>query len=90
MKCPKCGRSDFILESSIVVKETYKIYKNGKVSDRPINVDITNQDMTENENIIRCLTCNQGYVLEKSRRELLNETDFNQVDLNKEGHFTEY
>lgn len=90
MKCPKCGGSDFVLESSVITTEIYKIYKNGRVPRHPFKTDITNEDMTDNENIIRCVTCRQGYVLEKYRRELLNETNFNQVDLENEGFATKY
>lgn len=90
MKCAKCKGIDFQLETSIVIKEIYRLYKNGQLSKNPIKAEVTNEDMTDNENIIRCRNCSQGYVLEKPRRELLEETNFNKVDLNKEGHLTIY
>ena len=32
MICPKCGGDYFVLETTIVVTEKYKILKNGRVS----------------------------------------------------------
>jgi len=91
MKCLKCGCEDFILESTIVVTEKYKIYKNGKTSDHPISKIITQADMTDNENILRCTKCNKGYVLPlKFRKDLINRVDFSKVDLKTESIETEY
>lgn len=91
MKCPKCGCESFILETTVIVTEEYKIYKNGKVSNHPIKTKISNYDMAENDNIIRCTNCNIGYVIpQKSRFELINKTDFSKIDLKTEGIETEY
>lgn len=58
MKCIKCNGENFILESSIVLKEKYRIYKNGKIAENYFLKEIEGEDMTDNENIIRCITCN--------------------------------
>lgn len=91
MKCYKCGGNEFALESTIIVTEKYKIYKNGRVSDHPINREVNNQDMTDNENIVRCKGCNSGFVIPgKNRNELLYKTDFSKVNLNTEVMETEF
>lgn len=90
MKCFKCNGENFVLETTIVKMEKYKIYKNGRIAQSPTETEIVDEDMTDNENIIRCVNCGQGYVLEKCRKELLNEINFNKVDLEIEGHLTKY
>lgn len=89
MRCIKCSGEKFHLESSIVLEETYGIYKNGRRTDHPQKTIITNEDMSENENIVRCLNCEQGYVLPLGRVELLYRTDFSKVDL-KDEYLTEW
>lgn len=82
MKCLKCSCENFILESTIIITENYKIYKNGRVSDHPISKDFCNGDMADNDNVIRCTNCKIGYVLpEYGRNDLLNKIDFSKVDL---------
>jgi len=82
MKCLKCSCENFILESTIIITENYKIYKNGRVSDHPISTDFCNGDMADNDNVIRCTNCKIGYVLpECGRNDLLNKIDFSKVDL---------
>jgi len=91
VKCPKCGCENFVLESTVIVTEKYKIYKNGRVSDHPVKTDFSNYDMAEYDNIIRCTNCNIGYVIPfKSRPELIRQTDYSKINLNNDGFETKF
>lgn len=91
MKCPKCGCEKFILETTVILTEKYKIYKNGRVSDHPTGLNIDDYDVAEYDNLVRCTSCNIGYaILDKSRPELIRKTDFSIVDLMTEGIETEF
>ncbi len=85
MKCIKCSSENFILESTIVLEEKYKIYKNGRIADHPFKKNIAAVDMADNDNIIRCIRCNATYVLVgKGRHDLIHKVDFKDVDLEKD------
>lgn len=91
MICPKCGGKNFNLEITTVVTKTYRIYKNGRPTDHPISSEMSNQDMADNDNIVRCFSCNTGYVLiEKGRAELLHRVDYSKVDLKTEAVESEF
>lgn len=91
MQCIKCNSENFILESTILLEEKYKIYKNGRVADHPFKEIIAAADMTDNENIIRCTDCNTAYVLVGTvRQDILRKTDFNLVDLEKDAIIVDF
>ncbi len=82
MKCLKCGCENFILETTVIIVEKYKIYKNGRVSDHPIEKEFCNGDMADDDNIIRCVNCKTGYILPYyGRNDLLNKVNFSKIDL---------
>ena len=85
MKCLKCGGENFILESSVLLIEKYKIFKNGKISNRPFEKIIDRVDMAENDNVLRCEKCDYTYaVFYKGRSELLSKTDYSMIDLSRD------
>ena len=91
LKCPKCRREDFTIESTIIITEIYKIYKNGRVSDHPTKTDHSSEYMADNDNIIRCKKCNAGYVIPyEYRNDLLRKIDFSEIDLEKLSIKTEF
>lgn len=90
MKCIKCKSENFTLETTVIVTEKYKIYKNGRVSDHPVKTEYDNQDMADNDNIVRCDNCKQGYVIKhQGRNDLLRKINFNDIALTDED-LTEY
>lgn len=85
VKCPICGGETFVLESTIIVTEKYKIYKNGTLSYHPIKTNVDDSDRADNDNIVRCTDCNSGFVLpHKSRYDLLHKVNFSKIDLRKD------
>lgn len=91
MKCLNCGYETFVLESIVALKETYGIYKNGRVSKQPHNKEIVNDAMAENDHIVRCSNCNTGYLmLNADRDKLLHGMDYSNIDLEKDAEITEY
>jgi len=85
MKCLKCGSENFILESDVLLTEKYRIFKNGRISNRPFEKIINRVDMAENDNVLRCEKCDCTYVLlYKGRDDLLSKIDYSQIDLERD------
>lgn len=91
LKCPKCKGEIFLIESTVLKTEHYKIYKNGRVSDHPIKTVFDDEDMAEHDNIFRCKTCNTGYIIPHiGRRDIIGKIDFSTTDLEEVGIESEY
>jgi hypothetical protein len=91
MNCLKCNGNNFIIESTIILTEKYKIQKNGRVAEHPFEKKIDIDNAADYDHIIRCVNCKQGYSLqEKSRIDLLKKTDFTQIDLIKDAELTNF
>jgi len=90
MKCLECGSESFILESSVLLIEKYRIFKNGKISNHPFEKIIDRVDMAENDNVLRCKKCDRTYVLlYKGRGDLLSEIDYSTIDLERDAEAIE-
>lgn len=71
--------------------DKYKIFKNGRVAEHPIQSETAVQNMADNDNLIRCLGCKTGYILpHKGRTELLYRVDYSKVDLQIEAVESNY
>lgn len=91
MRCIKCGKENFILDSTIVVNEVYAICKNGRVQGHPFKTNVVNEDMSDNENLVRCTNCNTGYVIKGAGRvDLLRKVDFSKISLKDDAIATRY
>lgn len=88
VKCIKCGGDEFLIESTVVVTEIYKIFKNGKVARKPLDSYIVNDNLGEEDTILRCVKCKQAYHL-GGRYYTLNLVNYNEKELSEDDIYIE-
>lgn len=79
---------EFLIESTVAVTEIYKIFKNGKVARKPLDSYIVNDNLGEEDTILRCVKCKQAYHL-GGRYYTLNLVNYNEKELSEDDIYIE-
>ena len=86
MICLECKGENFILSTTKLVTEKFKIQKNGKLAKTPYYRYEDTDTSGEWDNIVICTNCSAEFAIKHvSHDDLIDDFDFSKVDLEKDG-----